>query len=153
MSGNPPQDVSMRVGFLYIGACAVFGSLVGIVFPFLADKAGILFLGKTPAGFHHIGPGEILLFGSTAAFFGAFNGVIFSLNPSRWWVALLVGTIPCGLFGGLLTFSAPTSFTRGPGFLVFIAIPMVITPICLFLRKEVWSRYQKPVLPVAKSDS
>ena len=63
MSKEIRQDVSTKVGLIYIGLCALLGCLIGGILPSLADGVGILYLGKTAAGYHHIGLGEILFLG------------------------------------------------------------------------------------------
>ena len=150
MAGEIRQDVSTKVGLIYIGLCALIGCLIGGILPAVADGLGYLYLGKTPTGFHHIGLGEILFFGVVASFFGAFNSVLLAVNPARWLVSLAISTVPCGLFGGIISWTATRSVSRITDFVVFIVVPISVTAVSVQLRRVIWSRYQKLVIQRSK---
>ena len=145
MPDAPKYDVSVKIGLLFILGCGAMAAVIGILLPLVADQVGLLYLGKTAQGLHHAGVREAAFFGLGACLIGLVNGVVLSTNRNRWWISLLVGTVPCGLFGGITAWTAPRGLSQVGNVLVFLMVPLLVSAACVVIRREVWNRYEKPV--------
>jgi len=139
-------DVSVKIGLLYILGCGAVGAVIGALLPFIADQIGLLYLGRTSHGLQHAGLKELAFFSLGGILIGMVNGVILSVNRNFWWRPLLMGTIPCGFFGGITAWTAPKGLSQAGNVIAFVLIPLAVSGISIVLRDRVWGQHQKLVV-------
>jgi hypothetical protein len=145
MATDQRFDIHYKVGLGFIGGCAVVGLLSGSIVPYAADQAGLIHIANSK-GVIHIQPTQAVAFGCLAALLCAIGGVALAIQKRLWWIGFVIGLVPFGTLGRLAASATSHSYSPLLSALAFLAIPILSTGGCVFLRNEVWRRYQKPVI-------
>ena len=151
MAKEVKYDVHIRVGFAFIGLCALIGFFFGAVIPWNADQSGLLHLGGLGKGIHHLATKDVMVDGCLGAFFGLVNGVALSIRKELWFVGFVISIIPCGIFGGFAASATPQGYSSAANALTYWMIPVIICAASISLRRNIWAKYQKPVVSKSKS--
>jgi hypothetical protein len=146
MAIDQRYDVHRTVGLWFIGGCLVVGFLCGSIVPYAADQVGLIHLASSKGILLHVQPTQALALGCLAALLGTINGVALAIQKRYWFLGFLIAFVPCGVIGGLAASATPHPFFPLVTASAFLAIPILTTGGCVFLRNEVWRRHQKPVI-------
>jgi hypothetical protein len=149
-SKEAKYDVSIKVGCGFIFGCFLLGLIEAFTIVPGADRLGIIHLGGLSPGVHHLSVNEALVDGLMGGVFGIINGVALSIRRQLWFVGLVVAIIPCGIFGGFAGYATPHPYSPAANVITYLSVPLLIAGSCVLLRKQVWQRYQKPVVGGSK---